>query len=317
MTDQNDENTFAIYSGEENWSRYIASKCRKWNGYWSVFDPENMELARVLQIIKRCRSGEGELNLEHTVEEDLTQAGFGQEDDKFKSELNLMKEEAMQLKGPNDKEKKFPKPYISIKTKAGIFQHLSLDADQEVMLSWDLRCGDFKCYQFTFRRAGISHTLCYVHDSDWVPVLVTVLEEVSDARDLQKLETSVHRSSYNMPPQGEWKGHAKFLSISYGRSASLESTGLSNRDVSIRVSKIGPLAYSWGSDDNKEISFSNGMSLSIPAEPLKIIGGEFQVGCQWIASEHEIRQIIVDYNNYLVNEMQSLTYRRKDVHLYV
>ena len=59
------------------------------------------------------------------------------------------------------------------------------------------------------------------------------------------------------------------------------------------------------------------MSLSIPSEPLKIVGGEFQVGCQWIASEHEIRQIIVDYNNYLVNEMQSLTYRRKDVQLYV
>ena len=58
-----------------------------------------------------------------------------------------MKEEAMQLKASNERDKKFPKPYISIKTKAGLFQHLTLDSDQEVMLSWDLRCGDFKCYQ--------------------------------------------------------------------------------------------------------------------------------------------------------------------------
>ena len=69
-----------------------------------------------------------------------------------------MKEEAMQLKASNERDKKFPKPYISIKTKAGLFQHLTLDSDQEVMLSWDLRCGDFKCYQVqTFEWSNINN----------------------------------------------------------------------------------------------------------------------------------------------------------------
>ncbi len=216
-----------------------------------------------------------------------------------------------------EKERKFPKPYISIKTKVGTFQHLTFDLDQEVMLSWDLRSGDFKCYQFTFKRAGMSHTISYLHDSDWAPVLISVIDEVADARDLNKVPESVTVLEQARQIVGEWKGQAKFLGVHYGRASSAESSGLSHREVSIKESSIGPLAYSWGSSDNKELHFSNGMSFSVPREPLKIVGGDFQVGCQWVASDHEIRQIVVDYNNYLVNELQSLVYRRKDINLFI
>ena len=66
-------------------------------------------------------------------------------------------------------------------------------------MSWDLRSGDFKCYQFTFKRAGIAHTLCYLHDSDWNPVLVSVMEESTDIKDLRKLSDSLHFVSKLVP----------------------------------------------------------------------------------------------------------------------
>ncbi len=88
----------SLYSGEENWSRYMSSKCRRWTGFWSVFNSDTLQSEACLKVIKRCHIGDDDVTLEHVVEEDLSQSAALNEDDKSKSELFMTKEDAMQLK---------------------------------------------------------------------------------------------------------------------------------------------------------------------------------------------------------------------------
>ena len=69
----NGDQTSSHYSGEENWSRYMSAKCRRWSGKWTIFNPLTYEVEKTHKVTKRGRTGDSDLILEHAIEEDTGQ----------------------------------------------------------------------------------------------------------------------------------------------------------------------------------------------------------------------------------------------------